>query len=296
MEFIDYSHTRKIIALLDEALLCASPDRRILPIVGSEGTGKTTLLKFWSTEHLRKKHGASFELAPILHVEVRQTQRKTSQPRVYVTPSTCVLFSEIVFQLGELAERIGRSSTHNPWYKPTGQLYTDSQFNALFNFVRREFQALQIRGLIIDRADLLDACAFDMLMQWYEYRKRQFALIVCFTLPKNATVDETLKPMYHSIQATLLDEPAEVPTLSRKEFAEYILPGVLDQTGAHKPEDRATQMEIAKRAWETTRGEWKSIDTLARKIRRVIGTKSNQTAELTPSVLKEIFGSWTGAE
>ena len=158
--------------------------------------------------------------------------------------------------------------------------------------MRRDFQAAQARALVIDRADLLDTCALEMLLRWYEYRKRQFALILCFTLPTNATGAETLKTLYRAIPQALLDDPIELPRLGRKEFTEYILPAILDELKLQWPANLTEELQIAKRAWETTEGDWRSIDYLKVKLRRAMVAKGGRALALTPVVLKEVFGTW----
>jgi hypothetical protein len=292
LEFIHHTNTQNILTRFDETLVNPPGNRRIIPFIGYEGTGKSYLFQYWATQHLRKTRGVALELAPVVRVEVRDTERATIDRKVYVTPITCNLFSEIVFQLGEITERLGKPTGHNAWYMPTGKLYSDSQFNALYNFVRREFKSVQARALVIDRADRLDACAFEMLLRWYEYRKRQFALLLCFTMPKNGSGAETLRTMYRIVPQALLEDPIELPRLDRKEFAERVLPALLEDLKVQWPEQYAEQLQLAKRAWQTTNGDWKSIEYMVMKFRRAIATRRGRTRELTPEVLKEVFGSW----
>jgi hypothetical protein len=123
----------------------------------------------------------------------------------------------------ETAENLGRQVTYNRWYLPTGAQYTDPQFNALYNFVRKEFKDLGAHDLLLPGSEHLDVKAFEMLRRWYESRKRQFMLVLCFQMQKQAKPSETLRHLHGAIPEGLLDDPMELPRLERKEFEEHII-------------------------------------------------------------------------
>jgi hypothetical protein len=290
LPFIEHSNTQEIIAQLETAWTAAPEDRLIVPILGYEGTGKKRLLDHWVTEYRRTVSGAAYAHAPIVCAGIRESDRVKPKKGTYTTAVTCNLFSEIVFALGEVAELLGKKQDYNRWYLPTGRQYTDGQFNALYNFVRADFKTLGAHALVLLGAEHLDTKAFGMLQKWYELRKRQFMIVLCFKLEKKAKHAEALRELYRAIPTGLLNDPIELPRLDRKEFADHIVKDILQALKIPEPETVEDQLALVKSYWSKTQGDWHSIELRAQDLKVAVARKGDSSRKLTPEILDAVFG------
>lgn len=163
LPYIHHSNTREIIARIDNAWSSVPKERLIIPILGQIGTGKRALLEHYAGEHRKQMSGTAFQHTPIALADIREAEKEKTKRGAYVTTATFNAFSEIVFALGETAEQLGKKPDYNRWFMPGGSQSTDYSFNALYNFVRTEFKALGVHGLILLHANHLDRKAFEML-------------------------------------------------------------------------------------------------------------------------------------
>src|SRR5262245_4920517 len=122
-------------------------------------------MDYWMHEYPVKECGQTIEQRPCLYVDLWKTHRQTLERGTYVTPITCELFAEMVYQMAEIPSIYSKEIATSRWFLPTGTLATDHQFLALFHFVRKYFKRLSIRLIIIDSAQLLDEPALDMVLR-----------------------------------------------------------------------------------------------------------------------------------
>jgi hypothetical protein len=296
-DFMHVANTRDILSRLNRVI----ETRHIFPIFGEEATGKTRLIHYWLNEHAAREGLQAREPAPGLSVELSKTERDTISRRVYVTPITNVLFMDLVYEMSTIPTAYTAEISNSRWFQPGGKLMTDSQFLALFNFVRKHFKRLKPHVVVIDNAQLLDTCALERLMK---LRNDMGALVLCITLQKNekmANALELLKkrlPREHHRELALPD-PALLLRMSPKEFAQEVFRlGIckrLDIRFPTKPtqEELDFQKRIVKRAWEVAgEGDWVSIENLYDRFRIALGDSNGHPRTLTPDILRDVFGTW----
>jgi hypothetical protein len=297
MKFMHISNTREGIALLDQA----AEQKQIFPLFGKEGVGKTALLNYWMREYVVEGLKVTTELPPCLYVDLWKTQRTTVERSVQVTPITCQLFSEIVYQMSTIPWIYAREIEASRWFSPTGTLATDSQFLALFNFVRKYFARLSCRAIIIDGGQLLDTTAIELLLRLRKVQRAPCCYVFSMQLEKAETMlaamDSLRRKFPHAHRGLLsLVHPFELKRLEPLQFATVVLkegffePLGVTPTAAPLEEQLGLDRRIAKRYWESTLGDWHSIVTMYERTRFVL--KDTKSTTLTPEILERIFGSW----
>src|SRR3954471_17770496 len=119
-EFIEHSNVAEILAAL-EGVLTPDPitqQRGMLMLAGLPKTGKDRIVRHWiqrlHTQEQREQIGTHQVL---LVADMWDPKRVSLGSTVYVTPITCVLFTEIVYSLGEMSMRLGPSYTSKTWYR-----------------------------------------------------------------------------------------------------------------------------------------------------------------------------------
>jgi hypothetical protein len=261
-------------------------------------------VRYWLHEYQATERQQLREPAPGLYVELRDTERTTIQRSVYVTPITNVLFMEIAFQMSEIPCAYQADMSHSRWFQPGGKLSTDSQFLALFNFVRKYIKRLKPRIIIIDNAQLLDACALKRLMQLRSIH-HAYAVVLCIQLQKNEKMADALAKLrrqlpreYH--RELMQPDPVLLMPMNNMEFGREVFRlGICKRLNIRfpvepTPEDLAEQKRIVKRSWEfTSAGDWVSIENLYDRFRLALGEDDGQPRTLTPEVLREVFGDWS---
>lgn len=299
MDFLHVSNTRDILKRLDDA----EQSRRILPIFGSEATGKTRLVSYWMNEYPAKERNISHELRPALYVDLWEPQRRTIGRTIYVTPITNVLFGEILYQMARIPSSYQRKIQESRWYQPTGVLSTDQQFITLFNFVRSFFKHLHIRMLIIDNAQFLDTCALDKLMRLRKERTDTCGIGLCIRLEKNEKFIDALEQFRKRLpdenrRELARPDPVELQRMEPKEFRDVVLKeGIFQKLNIMFPtnpsqEEVAEQKRIVKQAWNlAAQGDWYSIENLYERFRLALGEHNGRPHMLTPEILREVFGS-----
>lgn len=299
LDFMHVANTQDILKRLDRV----EETHRILPIFGEEATGKTRLVRYWLGDYQVVERQREREPAPGLHIELDKTERDTIARSVYVTPITNVLFNDLVYQMSEIPSAYRAEITHSRWFQPGGKLSTDSQFLALFNFVRKYFKRLKPRAVIIDNAQLLDACALKRLMQLRAYH-RQYAVVLCIQLQKNEKMADALTELrrklpreYHRELAQ--PEPVLLMRMSNREFGNEVFRlGICKRLNIRFPpeptaEELAEQRRIVEHAWKFVgKGDWISIENLYDRFRLALGEDDGRPRMLTPEILREVFGDW----
>lgn len=300
MKFLHITNTRDILKRLDEV----EQSRGILPIFGEEATGKTRLVQYWLTEYPEKERGITTELRPGLFVDLWEPYSETIQRSTYVTRITNVLFSEILYQMGAIPSLYQRQIQASRWYQPTGTLSTDGQFLGLFNCVRNYFKKLHIRIMIIDNAQLLDACALRQLMRLRKERKPTCGMVLCIRLVKNEQFLDALEHFRRKLpeenrRDLRSPDPVVLNRLTLKEFRDVVLKtGIFKELGITfstnpTPDELEEQKHIGKRSWEFVgRGDWMGIENLYDRFRLVLGEDTGRPRTLTPAILRDVFGDW----
>jgi len=290
------ANTRDILSRLNRVI----KTRHIFPIFGEEATGKTRLINYWLNEHSVREGLQAHEPAPGLSVELSKTERDTISRSVYVTPITNVLFMDLVYEMSTIPTAYTAEISNSRWFQPGGKLMTDSQFLALFNFVRKHFNRLKPHVVVIDNAQLLDTCALERLMK---LRNDMGALVLCITLQKNEKMANALAllqkrlPREHHRELARPD-PVLLQRMSQKEFAQEVFRlGICKRLDIRFPaepnrEELDVQKRIVKRAWEFVgEGDWISIENLYDRFNIALGERTGPRT-LTPDILREVFGDW----
>lgn len=103
-------------------------------------------------------------------------------------------------------------------------------------------------------------------------------IVLCFKLEKKAKPAEALRELYRSIPAELLDDPLELPRLDRQEFAEHIVTAILQAIQIPAPAMREAQLDLVKRYWSKTQGDWHSIERYAQDLKLAVARRGDHRA------------------
>lgn len=109
-------------------------------------------------------------------------------------------------------------------------------------------------------------------------------------MEKAATVSETLRDFYKAIPEGWADEPQELQKLTRQEFANTVVSQVLAGLNIKQPSDKDLQLQLVRRFWSKTAGDWHAIDLRARDLRIAVNRYGGGEREITPEVLDRVFG------
>jgi hypothetical protein len=96
-------------------------------------------------------------------------------------------------------------------------------------------------------------------------------------MQKQAKPSEGLRHLHRAIPDGLLDEPIELPRLERKEFAEHIVGDILDCLQIPRPDTVEMQLDLVKRFWRKTTGDWHAIVLRARDLKIAVAKKEALT-------------------
>ena len=292
INFIHFGPSKELLSSLNEI----AKTGRFGAIFGEEATGKTYLVEYWA----KKQHPLA-ELRPCLYVDLWRTQRATFDRGTYVTPITCVLFNEILYQMADISWTHAREIMNSRWFQPTGTLSTDRNFLAMMNFTRKFYSRLSARLLIVDGAQLLDTSALDLLIRLRNTQREPTGIIFISTLEKNETspnaIDRFERKLPHKSRSLFHRSNAHaLLRLEAKEFVETVLKAMFEQlevdTTAETPAETARKEHIARRAWQRTQGDWVSIRGLFEDLEMALGPKKGKPRRLTSEVLQKVFSDW----
>lgn len=116
------------------------------------------------------------------------------------------------------------------WYREPKSLYTDTQFDSLFSFVRSEVQRLRVRVVVINNAHLLDGCALEMLMLLRKHCHNQLSIVLCAQLAEKADLDEPLAEAFkRATEAAESCKRVELQRLTKKEYKRVVLPSLTQE-------------------------------------------------------------------
>jgi hypothetical protein len=269
----------------------------ILLLVGLPRTGKDALLRAWMKADLAPASlGDPHGLPEIGYAEIWRSRADTLGRKVYVTPITCVAFSEIAYGLGQVAARSAPvHGLSRKWYREPKALYTDAQFCSLLDFVRDEVKRLRIRAIVVNNAHFLDPCALEMLVLLRRQCNDRISFILCAQMAENAKIDEPLKePLIRVPEAAKMCRTIELQRLSKRVYKAEVLPALRDDLALSFADDlkvKAIALQVPDALWKYTGYDWQAIDDLAREIKRKVPDPgAGQRRVLTRAVLEEILG------
>ena len=82
----------------------------------------------------------------------------------------------------------------------------------------------------------------------------------------------------------------ELPRLERKEFAKHIVGEILDALQIPRLDTVEFELEVARRFWRKTSGDWHAIVLRARDLKIAVAKKGSSDRRLTEGILDNVFG------
>ncbi len=225
--------------------------------------------------------------------EVWDPERVSFGSKVYVTPITCILFTEMVYVLGEMSEQLGPSYAARTWYRQPRSLYTDTQFTSLFAFVRSEIKRLRVPMILISEAQRLDACALKMIMLLRKHCADCLGVVLIVRLQKDANLDEPLTEEFIRVpEARDICRRVAINQLTEQEYKDVVLVALMTDLNLDVSTDLLQyEHQIADLFWKETGPDWKLIDErLAQRFLRVLGSDRSRVRVITREVLMEVLG------
>ncbi len=295
-DFIMHSNVADVLKALDNILTLEpiTQKRGMLLLAGLPKTGKERIVTHWMQGlHLPQVKREQIELPRMLFVrDVWDPERTSFGSKVYVTPITCVLFTEMVYALGAMSIQLGSSSADRTWYRQPRSLYTDKQFTSLFAFVRSEVKRLRIPVLLINDAQRLDACALRMIMLLRKHCADRLGVVFIVRLQKDATLDEPLTEEFIRVpEARDICRRVAINQLTDKEYTNVVLVALMTELNLDVSADLLPyEHQIADLFWKATGSDWKLIDErLAQRLLRVLGSDRTRVRIITRAVLQEVL-------
>jgi hypothetical protein len=298
--FLHCSNTRAIFQQLDKALDSQDPIDHCKPVVallGKSGAGKSCLCNYWKDLYWSNERCVSIEQTPMLYGEIDEARRAGFGRTIHATPTACITFSELIYQLSIISARMAEPADHPRWYRKERSLYTDAQFLWLFDQVCREVRRLRVRALIIDNAHLLDDFTLRKLMQVRQ--KGQVTIVLSAQLKKNEELDEPLGDLFAKVpeaeMACTIENTLTLDLMTEHEFYDSILPELFTRLGVTGIADELLGDEQAEartlaRLWQYHQGDWHRITQLTRRLHRALSLSKGQRGLLTSAMLDQVLG------
>ncbi len=297
LSFVHHSNTREVLAALD-AVLALDEEKKtcgMLLLAGYTKTGKNAIIKHWLQQLKKDQTGlVSPHQGRVLQVdELWEPLRQTSAKDTYVTPITCILFSEIAFEMGQISLSLGPSFADRTWYRQPKSLVTDVQFASLLAFVRTEVKRLRVKLLIIDNAHWLDHCALQRLMLLRRHCENKLGIVLVTRLQTNARLDEPLEAEFKRVPAAKeICRRVEIRQLTKDSFQEEVLDHLMQELNYELvPELVPFEDKVDDLLWSLTRSDWSLIrEKLARPLDKELGPRSGAARLLTRAMLTKVIG------
>jgi hypothetical protein len=204
-----------------------------------------------------------------------------------------VLFTELVYALGELSAQLGPAHADRTWYRQPRSLYTDKQFTSLFAFVRSEVKRLRIPVILINEAQRLDACAVRMIMLLRKHCADRLGVVLIVRLQKDANLDEPLTEEFIRVpEAKDICKRVAIQQLTEQEYEAVILDALVADLNLDVSDDLLPyEHQIADLFWKATGPDWKLIDErLAQQLLKILGQDRSGVRIITREVLMEVLG------
>jgi hypothetical protein len=297
--FIKHSNVEQVVQRLDEMLVVDKDTGKtpgILLLLGLPKTGKDRVLRYWMEgEHREVQSGEPGDSPRIGFADVWRTRGDTLGRAVYVTPMTCLTFSEIAYGLATISRQYTPAYAAPKWFREPKSLYRDQQFLSLFSFVRQEVQRLRIRALVLNNAQWFDTWTLEMLHLLRRHCGNHLSLILSAQIPLNGTLDEPLAEEFRRVpEAAAECERIELQPLTKKEYRSIILRGLADQLNlafADELLDKTVAKHVANELWGRTGADWQAIDNLALAIKRAAPEPRNGKPRfITLAIWEQILG------
>jgi len=293
-KFIMHSNVADILHQLDAMLNVHDDGERpgFLLLLGLPRTGKKKVVSYWLDEECSAAVHRQGERPPILDVAAWLPHGARFGRGVYVTPKTCMVFSEMVYSLGKLSTRYAPTYTRT-WYRQPRSLYTDSQFTSLFAFTRSELHRFRMRTIVIRNAHLLDTCALEMLQHIRDESRKQISFIFVAHMQEHASIDEPLADEFLRVpEAGKECVRIELQRLTEREYVTVVLDAVLNDLNLFFAEDVADDRvvrQLAHAFWHRTQYDWKQINDIALEIRRKVPPNTAGERVVTRALLEQLL-------
>ncbi len=288
-EYIHHSNTRMIMAALDYEV----GRRRVVPIVGPVGAGKSRLLHEWA-------NGGSTKFKPheILLVSIWDPKRSNLKDGTFATAKAVITFSQLYGAVSELSRP---AVQHHKEWTMYWDVQTDARFASLFREVAGCIKALNIRAIVIDNSHWIDAYTLGRLMEIRGVPVARCGLILCGQMQQNATFKEPFEDQFKAVKtaALALGEWQILERLTEKEFAgvdDSVLAKIYERVGVEDVTPDVVEKEelIAKDWWARTQGDWRRIARLIEALDRALSKQKQRV--VTQTVIDETNRFLNGVE
>lgn len=294
-KFIVHSNITEIVSRLDEMLVVNDDGEvpGILLLLGLPRTGKKAVLSYWlNQEHLPAEQRTVRQQPPIAYLSLWQPLGQNLGRNVYVTPITCVVFSELAYSLGKISAHFVPTYAKR-WYREPKSLYRDSQFTSLFAFVRSEVQRLRLRAIIIQHAEWIDARTLEMLMLLREECRRQIAFVLSAQMQEKADLDEPLANEFLRVpEAAKVCTRVKLERLTREEYLRTIFSALVDDLHlffAADLADPAIAKQVPGAFWQRTGHDWKQIQDVVKDIQHKVRSDKDGKRVITRAQLEQVL-------
>ena len=278
--------TDTILQRLNEAI----NSKLIIPLVGPSGSGKSRLVEEFVGSRMTR-----YEADQVLFVRLprrlpHERMSRNAQPSLIAR----TLFSQMLHALRRRSQwSFERLTEQHRWRTVINQDETSTTSRANFSWVQGKVEIgiehLGIQVIVIDNAHL-DVSALDWLIHLWENCRCCFSIVLAATMEINATPGEPLSDILQAIPraANSCGDGVVLNLMTKAQFDPFLISDVLVALDA----DVTTEVDhnfnqFVDQFWDTTKGNWTSINTIAARFHeRLVG---KQPRMISTQIIEEVF-------
>lgn len=241
------NHSPVVYTTLDTHLTHNIHQRRICPLTGPDGSGKTWMLGYWLAQSLHAPH--------ILSIRMYHSTIHTSGDTADKATLLCFSALDHALHLRELQATGLLAENETTKGLP---LWTKQQYYRFFHGLGYRLRKQHIHALIIDQAQHIGANTWEELVALRDQCDESLALIPCISYRGSGTAQEAWSHVAKRMRvasAPLMD----IPCIPADHFQTTLIElwtkrGITLDSGVH-----GYMASIAEKLWTVTHGDWHAI-------------------------------------